>query len=167
MSLSKLIRKGGFVQIATATPATPATDEPASAPTVAKVATVAVAKPQAPSAAMTAEEEMAIRAWLAYIEEEDSDIVSEVLNQCHVAEEAREYFLRRAEMARLPTTDDDRRYCTQCVNLSLSGVCLAAFRGEIIASRTHHPADHLPRRCEGYLPRPDDFDQRPGRERWK
>ena len=163
MTLSNLIRKGGLAQVATATPATLATQETASGTTVAQVATVAVAKPPA----LTVEEETAIRAWLAHIEETDTEIIAEVLNQCHADGEARAYFLRRAdEVPRPMQDDDDRRYCAQCANLAPSGLCLAARRGEIIASRTYHPVDHLPRRCEGYAPGPDDPDRRTGRERW-
>lgn len=163
MTLSNLIRKGGLVQVATATPATLATQETANTATVAQVATVAVAK----TPALTAEEETAIRAWLAHIEESDTDIIAEVLNQCRADEEAREYFLRRAdEVPRPIPDDDDRRHCAQCANHAPSGLCLTARRGEIIASRTYHPVDHLPRRCEGYAPGPDDPDRRPGREPW-
>lgn len=167
MTLSNLIRKGGLAQVATATPATLATQETASAATVAQVATVAVAKPQSPATAMTAEEETAIRTWLAHIRETDPDIIAEVLNQCLADAEARAYFLRRAgEVPRPVPDDDDRRQCTQCANLATSGLCVAARRGEISASRTYHPVDHLPRRCEGYAPGPNDLDRRPGRERW-
>ena len=167
MTLSKLIRKGGLAQVATATPATLATQETGSAATVAQVATVAFAKPQSTAAAMTAEEETAIRAWLSHIEETDAAIIAEVLSQCRADAEARAYFLRRAEEVPQPVPDDDdRRHCAQCANLAPSGLCLAARRGEINASRTYHPVDHLPRRCEGYAPGPDDPDRRPGRERW-
>lgn len=62
--------------------------------------------------------------------------------------------------------DDDRRTCTQCANLTGRGLCLAARRGEIVASRSYEPICDLPRRCEGYLPGVDDADRRPGRERW-
>lgn len=167
MTLSNLIRKGRLVQIATATPATLATQKTANTATVAQVATVAVAKPQLPATTMTAEEETAIRAWLAHIEETDADIIAEVLNQCRDDAEAREYFLRRAEeVPRPPPDNDDRRCCAQCANLAPSGLCLAARRGEVIASRTYHPVDHVPRRCECYAPGPNDPDRRPGRERW-
>jgi hypothetical protein len=116
---------------------------------------------------MTAEEETAIRIWLAHIEETDTDIIAEVLIQCRADLEARAYFLRRAdEVPRPLPDDDDRRHCAQCANRAPSGLCLAARRGEIIASRTYHPVDHLPRRCEGYAPGPDDPDRRPGCERW-
>ncbi len=30
----------------------------------------------------------------------------------------------------------------------------------------HYPIDRIPRRCGGYVPRPDEPDQRPGQERW-
>lgn len=163
MTISNLIRKGGLAQVATATFATLATQETASVATVAQVATVAVAKSQPPAAAMTREEETAIRAWLAHIEEADVDIIAEVLNQCRADVDARAYFLRRAEEVPQPTpNDDDRRTCIQCANLTLGGLCLAAQRGEINASRTYHPVDHLPRRCEGYVSGPNDPSRRPG-----
>lgn len=163
MILSTLIRKGGLPKAATATLATLATQVTTNAATVAQVATVAVAKPPA----LTAEEEAAIRAWLAHIEETDTANIAEVLNQCRADEEARAYFLRRAdEVPRPMPEDDDRRHCAQCVNLTRSGLCLAAQRGEIMTSQTYHPADHIPRRCEGYAPGPADPDKRIGRERW-
>jgi hypothetical protein len=62
--------------------------------------------------------------------------------------------------------NDDRRLCTQCTNLTAQGLCLAARRGEIVASRDFHPVRNILRRCEGYQPRPNDPDKRPGRERW-
>ena len=117
---------------------------------------------------MIGEEETAIRAWLAHIEEtDDADIIAEVLNQCGADLEARAYFLRRAEEVARPLPDDyDRRHCAQCTNLTPGGRCLAARRGVINASRTYHPINHLPRRCEGYAPGPDDPDRRPGHQRW-
>lgn len=163
MILSTLIRKGGLTKAATATPATLATQVTMDAATVAQVATVAVAKPPA----LTVNEETAIRAWLAHIEETDMAIIAEILNQCRADQEARVYFLRRAtEVPRLTPEDDDRRHCAQCANLARSGLCLAVQRGEIIASHTYHPVDQLPRRCEGYAPGPADPDKRIGRERW-
>lgn len=163
MTLSNLIRKGGLAQIVTATSATLATQEAASAATVAQVATVAVAEPVV---AMTAKEEMAIRTWLVHIEEPDTD-VAEVLKKCRVNMEVRAYFLWCADEVPRPEPDyDDRRNCGQCVNLAPSGLCLAARRGEIIANPTYHPVGDVPRRCEGYAPRPDDSDRRPGHERW-
>ena len=101
--------------LAKAATATLATQQAASAGTVAQVASVAVAKP-ANIAAMTAEEEMAIRAWLAHIEETDADIIAEVLNQCRADVEARAYFLRRAEDERYINDDERRlpRHCEGC-----------------------------------------------------
>jgi len=64
-----------------------------------------------------------------------------------------------------PAHDDDRRTCSQCANLS-GRRCLAAWRGEILASRDYVPVRDIPRRCEGYAPGADDPDTRPGRERW-
>ena len=65
-----------------------------------------------------------------------------------------------------PIGDDDRRTCEQCGNLTGRGLCLAARRGEIVASRSYEPIRDLPRRCEGYTPGADDADRRPGPERW-
>ncbi len=61
---------------------------------------------------------------------------------------------------------DDRRACIQCANLTGRGLCLAARRGEIVASHSYEPIRDLPRRCEGYMPGMDDADRRPGLERW-
>lgn len=81
--------------------------------------------------------------------------------------EALSYFFRRAVEVPQPTLDeDDRRCCSQCANLSEHGVCLAAKCGEFFAGRNYRPVRDLPRRCEGYAPRPDDPDRRHGRERW-
>ena len=60
---------------------------------------------------------------------------------------------------------DDRRHCAECRNLS-AGRCLAAWRGEIVASRQYRPIDDLPRRCAGYMPKTNDPDQRTGKQRW-
>lgn len=62
--------------------------------------------------------------------------------------------------------DDDRRACTQCANLTGRGLCLAARRGEIVASRNYEPIRDLLRRCEGYMPGVADADRRLGLERW-
>lgn len=47
-------------------------------------------------ASMTAEEEKAIRAWLALIEETDPAIIGEVIGQCQRDADARDYFTGRA-----------------------------------------------------------------------
>ena len=129
MTLSALIRKR---ENATATVATPATHKGAKAGTVANVASVAVANQ------LLAEEETAIRAWLAMIEETDPATIAEVIGQCQRDADARDYFTGRAA-AELPKPDpfhDDRRTCTQCANL-IVGKCQAAKRGEIVASRNY------------------------------
>ena len=66
----------------------------------------------------------------------------------------------------IPSEDDDRRRCTDCARLGPGGACLAAARGEILASRSYRPVLELLRRCEGYQPGPDDPGRRPGPERW-
>lgn len=49
-----------------------------------------------PSAPLTASEEGAIRAWLAWIGENDPDTVAEVLDGCRRGAKARAYFVGRA-----------------------------------------------------------------------
>ena len=120
-----------------------------------------------PSASLTAEEETAVRTWLALIEGSDPATTGEVIGQCQRDTETRDYFTGRAA-AELPKPDpfpDDRRTCDQCANL-IVGRCQAAKRGEMVASRNYEPIRDLLRRCEGYAPGTDDPDRRPGRERW-
>lgn len=61
---------------------------------------------------------------------------------------------------------DNRRRCAECGSLARNGRCLAAARGEIVASRSYAPAPDWLRRCEGFQPLPNDPDQRHGRDRW-
>jgi hypothetical protein len=120
-----------------------------------------------PSAPLTAEEESAILAWLALIEETDPATVAEVIGRCQRDADARDYFTGRAAVE-LPKPDpfpDDRRTCNQCANL-IARRCQAAKRGEIVASRNYEPIRDLPRRCEGYAPGAADADRRPSAERW-
>jgi hypothetical protein len=63
--------------------------------------------------------------------------------------------------------NDDRRRCTDCTNLTTLGNCLAAWRGDLAADRDYKPMADILRRCEGYIPKVHDPDQRPGRERWR
>jgi hypothetical protein len=57
-----------------------------------------------------------------------------------------------AELPKPAPFPDDRRTCEQCANLG--NRCQAAKRGEIVASRNYEPIRDLPRRCEGYTPKP-------------
>ncbi len=165
MTLSKLIHTKHLLEVATATSATQQGDNEG---TVARVATVAVANPtDGQTAAMTVDEETAIRGWLAVIVETDAAPIAEVIGQCERDADARDYFTGRAA-AELPKPDpfpNDRRTCDQCANL-IARRCTAAKRGEIVASRNYEPIRDLPRRCEGYAPGAADTHRRPGRERW-
>jgi hypothetical protein len=60
---------------------------------------------------------------------------------------------------------DDRITCDQCADMN-DGQCLAAWRGEIEASRSYRPVRSIRRRCEGYAPGANDSDRRRGLERW-
>ncbi len=195
MSLLSNLRERQAGRFATATPATLATQEEEKGRTVATVATVAVAKlPQGQTAPpaivgasntvmvpfdplrrhcpaqLTADEERAIRAWLALIEETDPATIAEVIGQCQRDADARDYFTGRAAVE-LPKPDpfpDDRRTCSQCANLR-QRVCAIAKpeRGAlVVASQGYRPDPARLVRCEGYAPSASDPDQQPGAERW-
>ena len=116
---------------------------------------------------MTVAEESQIRAWLVHIEETDPAIIAHVLERARRDLEVRKYLTGQAkEMAQRVTVLDDRRRCTDCLNLTPHGHCLAARRGEVLASRTYKPVADMLRRCEGYAPKASDIDQRPASERW-
>lgn len=68
----------------------------------------------------------------------------------------------------LPTVadSDDRRLCTQCLNLR-GRVCSIAGPSKLVSARQgYQPMRDTLHRCAGYLPNANDNDQRPGRERW-
>jgi hypothetical protein len=135
--------------------------------TASSVSAPAITQPQTSRRFLSTEEETAIRAWLALIDETDPATIAEVISQCKQDSDVRDYFIGRAA-ADLPRPDpipDDRRTCEQCANL-IARRCQAARRGEIVASRNFEPIPDLPRRCEGYAPGAADPDQRHGRERW-
>lgn len=70
-----------------------------------------------PSTPMTASDKVAIRAWLAMIEETDLATIAKVIGQCQRDADARDYFTGRAaaELPKLVSTYDDRnltaRHC--------------------------------------------------------
>jgi hypothetical protein len=119
------------------------------------------------SAPLAADDETAIRAWLAMIEETDPVTIDEVIGQCQQDADAWDYFTRRVatELLKPDRSPDDRRTYEQCANL-IARRCTAAQRDEILASRSYQPIRDLPQRCEGYAPGADDSDRRHGRERW-
>jgi hypothetical protein len=152
-----------------------------------------VPSPAHPSAdALAADEESAIRAWLASIGETDPKIIEETIENCQRDAEARAFFLGRAgepfdpeafsERAAigefdggLPSADaealawreDDRRRCAHCLNLMINGICKAATPGGTVSARKgYQPDSAILRRCHSYRPCPDDPDRRPGRDRW-
>ena len=165
MTLAALIRKKENGKPANAKPAKVANDEPAAIPSLAGLAELALAKPTA--APLSAADDASIRAWLAHIGETDPVTIADVLNQCRDKASEREIVLRWADEVRRPVDSyDERRRCDQCANLTGRGLCLAAWRGEINASRKFEPVRDLLQRCVGYLPKATEADQRPGRERW-
>ena len=75
------------------------------------------------------------------------------------------------KVASVAVSEDSRRMCKQCANLSNSGQCLAAWRGEAkawpwFAPQNYHPVADLPQFCPSLRPLPADADQRAGAERW-
>lgn len=121
-----------------------------------------------PSASLTASEEAAIRAWLALIEETDPATITEVIGQCQRDADARDYFTGRA-LAELPKPDpfpDDRRRCSQCLNLRVRVCTIAKPGGLVSANVGYRPAPDTLQRCAGYLPNASDTNQQPGGKRW-
>ena len=158
MSLVNLIRgRSKPERFATATVATFATQDANEGRTVASIATVAVAMPlQDQTVPIAADEEAAIRAWLALIEEIGPATIAEVIEQCQRDVDARDYFTGRA-VAELPKPDqvpDDRRTCRQCSNLTYGGVCsVASPGGAVSAIRGYRPVADLRQRCEAFKER--------------
>lgn len=63
-------------------------------------------------------------------------------------------------------TEDDRRTCSQCLNLQ-GRVCAIAKPGRLVSANPgYRPMIVTLQRCAGYLPNTSDHDKRPGRERW-
>ena len=117
MTLAALIRKRKSGKVATAILAISATQQGGQAGTVATIATVAVANPtETKTALMTAEEEKAIRAWLAHIEESDPEIIAEVLEKCKRDSGARAYFMWRAEEVPKPDIWPCVVHCGDCTH---------------------------------------------------
>ncbi len=130
-------------------------------------APVADSREIVPGSPMTVVQEFAIRSWLKRIEESDEAVIVHVLTRCQEDPDARDYFIRRSSEVPWPDPfPDDRRRCDQCGNLTGRGLCLAAWRGEIVANPDYEPVRDLLRRCEGYTAGADDPDKRTGRERW-
>jgi hypothetical protein len=81
--------------------------------------------------------------------------------------EGQEHELRAWLAPTIADYPDERRFCTQCLNLR-GAVCSVAKPGGLVSAVVgYRPArPELPRRCAGFAPSIDDPDQRPGRERW-
>lgn len=70
----------------------------------------------------------------------------------------------------LPTVadTDDRRQCSQCLNLRRRDCAIAKPQAGalVVANLGYRPQPDTLHRCAGYLPNATDNDQRPGGERW-
>lgn len=176
MTLAALIRKREPGKLANANPAKAANDGQGEGEPLAGLAALALANP---TDAKTAD---AVTSWgwlLHFADREPLEVycnpdathagILERYPDALAAEPIPERITpAEAETVAWPTlitTDDERRTCDQCTNLNRRR-CLAAWRGEIVASRDYEPVRDIPRRCEGYAPGADDPDTRPGRERW-
>lgn len=115
-----------------------------------------------PSAPLTANEEAAIRAWLALIDETDPTMIAEVMGQCQRDGDAREYFLGRAA-AEVPV--DDRRTCQQCSNF-MAKRCLEELKNGVNHLQPMFVVPDVLQRCPSYIPRLSDPDRRIGTVRW-
>lgn len=100
----------------------------------------------------------AVSRWLAVIREHKAEIIDALK-------------VGTGDTAALLKPDpfpDDRRTCSQCLNLR-GRACIIAKpeRGAlVVANRGYRPAPDTLQRCAGYLPNTTDDDQRTGRERW-
>lgn len=175
MTLAALIRKRETLTPANANPAKAANDGQGEGEPLAKLAPLALANP---TDAKTAD---AVTSWgwlLHFADREPLEVYcnpdathAAILERYPDALAAEPIPERTAPAYEVewpdvePAHDDDRRTCSQCANLS-GRRCLAAWRGEILASRDYVPVRDIPRRCEGYAPGADDPDTRPGRGRW-
>jgi hypothetical protein len=103
-----------------------------------------------PDALLSGDQEAAIRVWLAQVDETDEAIIAAVLALCRHDGDARAYYLGRADCA---ATDDDRHFCTECLNLR-GGVCVVARPGGLVSAICgYRPAlVNVPVRCAGYSP---------------
>lgn len=98
-------------------------------------------------------------------EETDPATIADVIGQRDA--DARDYFTgRAAELSTLDAVPDDRRTCSQCLNLRGRVCGIAKPGGVVSANLGYRPAIASLQRCVGYLPNTIDYNQRPGRERW-
>ncbi len=76
------------------------------------------------------------------------------------------HFRQSEPIERTGDDPDERRFCTQCLNLR-GAVCIVAKPGGLVSAIVgYRPVQGIPQRCAGYSPNADDPDQRPGGERW-
>lgn len=168
MSLSALIRKRQPANFATATVATFATVQTKPKPCVATVASVAVAN----SETVKTENGKPCSRWLLHFTDRNDLPVTftpavnhaKALSYCPDAV-ATEPIAEGCRVA-IAATDDDRRTCSQCLNLRGRACAIAKPGGLVSANLSYQPTTAVLQRCAGYLPNPNDPDQRPGRERW-
>jgi hypothetical protein len=175
MSLAALIhgnRTGGVATAIHATGAIPDAKTRPPKPWNSRIAAIAVANPpdaKTATAAEIAELSALIRQVLADAPDEQEEAITVGLADIEAA-----LICFRSLAADLPAESfPDLPTCQQCRNLAIPDRdgfrrCLAAARGELpfVVSRRYSPVPDLGRRCERFLPKSADPDQRTGRERW-
>ncbi len=104
-----------------------------------------------------------IHSWLDLIGETNQQSIEHVIQSCSTDENLLNYITEQmANQSLNNDLADDRRHCSQCLNLTSTGRC----RGNLAAISPYCPNDKLPRRCEAYRPDSNDLDTRTGSERW-
>ena len=99
--------------------------------------------------------------WLTHIGEDNEQTISELKGLYSTDINFKQFVDAEASQLRLiDQSDDDRRYCTDCKNLTNNGLCIASSRREIKAAPPYYPPKGKLHRCEGYKPTPKDLDQR-------
>lgn len=171
--LATLIRKRDTRQLATAIPAIAATQQEQASGTVAKIATIAVANPicgTAPDLPSTVAEAAEIKALVMAGFSGGSEVDHIEALALALADPSAALLCYR-ELAEEPgivlaATDDDRRQCSQCLNLR-GRICTIARPGGLVSARRgYEPMRDTLHRCAGYHPDSNDSDQRMGEKRW-
>ena len=105
-----------------------------------------------------------VRQWLKVIGEEDAVEVARIEQACRESREIRDVIVRLAHgvVRPAPRQPDERRYCSDCANLT-NDWCAAAFRRELNAARWYQPPRDVLIRCECFIscttPTPTPSDQ--------
>jgi hypothetical protein len=108
--------------------------------------------------------------WLPTIREYKMSLIAFLSDAETDASENRAEIAVHRNSSILPTVadTDDRRQCSQCLNLRgrACGIAKPERGALVVANVGYRPQPDTPHRCAGYLPNATDNDQRLGGERW-